>query len=165
MLLDLLDPMNRCTSVCVCDLQKRHVLEQSEQLEPRVSALDEDLEADEDDEEEEEEEEEEENVSVYVCVVGEIDVDFPSLTHSSLPSALPPLSCSLPHLADVLPVPTEIEKETEINMLDIAVTANPHTAGQSVHHQHCNTLYSTSTPGLPVFGLDFCPYFAITVSL
>ena len=41
-------------------LQKRHVLEQTEQLEPRVSALDEDLEGDDEDEEEEDEEEEEE---------------------------------------------------------------------------------------------------------
>ena len=49
-------------------VQKRHVLEQTEQLEPRVSALDEDLEADEEDEEEEEEqEEEEEAVRVSVC--------------------------------------------------------------------------------------------------
>lgn len=49
------------------DLQKRHVLEQTEQLEPRVSALDEDLEADED--EEEEEEEEEENVKLIFVLV------------------------------------------------------------------------------------------------
>ena len=52
--------------MCVC-VQKRHVLEQTEQLEPRVSALDEDLEADEEDEEEEEEEEDEEAAKVSVC--------------------------------------------------------------------------------------------------
>ena len=43
-------------------LQKRHILEQMEQLEPRVSALEEDLSEEGESEEEEEEEEEEERV-------------------------------------------------------------------------------------------------------
>ena len=49
-------------------LQKRHILEQMEQLEPRVSALEEDLSEEGESEEEEEEEEEEERVRPTHCL-------------------------------------------------------------------------------------------------
>jgi len=50
-------------------LQRRHILEQMEQLEPRVSALEEDLsEEGESEEEEEEEEEERVRISVQNCI-------------------------------------------------------------------------------------------------
>ena len=53
MALDIVGLVCLCTCLCVhLWLQKRHVLEQAEQLEPRVSALDEDLEGDDEDEEE-----------------------------------------------------------------------------------------------------------------
>lgn len=45
------------TDVCVCVLQKRHVLEEAEMLDPRISALEEDLDEVESSEEEDEEEE------------------------------------------------------------------------------------------------------------
>ena len=43
--------------MCVCVLQKRHVLEEAEMLDPRISALEEDLDEVESSEEEDEEEE------------------------------------------------------------------------------------------------------------
>ncbi len=46
-----------CVFVCVCVLQKRHVLEEAEMLDPRISALEEDLDEVESSEEEDEEEE------------------------------------------------------------------------------------------------------------
>ena len=64
-------------------LQKRHILEQMEQLEPRVSALEEDLSEEGESEEEEEEEEEEERVSPNT-----LSPNHSLVTDASLPSML-----------------------------------------------------------------------------
>jgi len=58
--IDELLTSERSCDVILPRIQKRYILEQNEQLETRVSALDEDLSDEEEDDEEEEEEEEEE---------------------------------------------------------------------------------------------------------
>ena len=120
----------------MCVVQKRYVLEQTEELEPRVSALDEDLEADDDDDdEEEEEEEEEEKVSLFLSpsLLKRLYRDnvalsllpillFPLFTTLSCSPFSPPPSRSSHHLGVDPPVHRGRERSR-----DTAVPADRHT--------------------------------------